>query len=79
MLSIERHLVFGSWSQQDSAEAVEEALEAAVLKGKVPRELLANKKTVGEILNVVFEERCEKKLIQPTFVIDHPIEASPFL
>ena len=58
---------------------MEEALEAAVVKGKVPRELLANKKTVGEILNVVFEERCEKKLIQPTFVIDHPIEARPFL
>ena len=31
----------------------------------------------GNILNLFFEEYCEKELVQPTFVMDHPIEISP--
>ena len=31
----------------------------------------------GDILNMFFEEYCEDKLIQPTFIMDHPIEISP--
>ena len=31
----------------------------------------------GDILNLFFEEYVEDKLIQPTFVMDHPIEISP--
>ncbi|MBP1587379.1 MAG: lysine--tRNA ligase [Clostridia bacterium] len=31
----------------------------------------------GDILNLFFEEFCEDKLIQPTFILDHPVDISP--
>ncbi len=31
----------------------------------------------GDIINLFFDEFCEDKMIQPTFVMDHPIEISP--
>ena len=31
----------------------------------------------GLLVQAVFEETCEEKIIQPTFVIDHPIETTP--
>ncbi|MEE3393546.1 MAG: lysine--tRNA ligase [Lachnospiraceae bacterium] len=31
----------------------------------------------GDIVNLFFDEYCEDKMIQPTFIMDHPIEISP--
>ena len=33
--------------------------------------------TKGDIINLFFEEYCEKELVQPTFIMDHPIAISP--
>lgn len=33
--------------------------------------------TKGDIINLFFEEYCEKNLVQPTFVTDHPLAISP--
>ena len=52
---------------------LEEARAAAKEKNVVFEE--RHKK--GDILNLFFEEFVEEHLIQPTFVMDHPIEISP--
>jgi len=33
--------------------------------------------TKGDIVNLFFEEYCEKNLLQPTFIMDHPLAISP--
>ncbi|MCD7922737.1 MAG: lysine--tRNA ligase [Clostridiales bacterium] len=57
----------------DAVETLEEARELA----KEHHIEYEERHTKGEIINLFFEEFCEKELIQPTFIMDHPLDISP--
>ncbi len=55
-----------------------EALDDRALLAKVPRkELLPPKPSRGTIIQALFEQLCEEKLVQPTFITHHPVETTP--
>lgn len=59
---------FGEFVGDDKkAKEVAESLNIEVEKNK----------TWGDILNLVFEEKVEETLVQPTFICDYPVEVSP--
>ena len=57
----------------DMVSSDEEAKALAKEKGIEYEE----RHTKGDIINLFFEEFCEENLIQPTFIMDHPLAISP--
>ena len=54
-----------------------ESDEAAKALAKEHNIEFEERHTKGDIINLFFEEYCEKELIQPTFITDHPVAISP--
>ena len=58
----------------NNVKTVEQAKELAKQNNI---EVEKHQETIGHILNLFFDEFCEDKIIQPTFIYDYPVEISP--
>lgn len=73
------------WKKMTMAEAIKKYAKIDVLKSDekeleklIKKEGIETKgKTWGYLVMALFEHYCEKELIQPTFIIDHPKESTP--
>ncbi|MBR3308828.1 MAG: lysine--tRNA ligase, partial [Lachnospiraceae bacterium] len=64
------------WSVVDALEGEEKLAKAREIATEKHVEFEERHKA-GDILSLIFEDYAEEHLLQPTFVIDHPIEISP--
>ncbi|MFY9217101.1 MAG: lysine--tRNA ligase [Tepidanaerobacteraceae bacterium] len=71
MVEAVKHYTDIDFSQVKSDE------EARDIARKLHIEDVDDDATKGKILNLIFEEKVEANLVQPTFIYDYPIEISP--
>ena len=62
------------YTGKDISAMDEEALRTTCRELGVPVDQTMGK---GKLIDEIFGEKCEKHLIQPTFIIDYPVEMSP--
>ena len=61
----------------DFAEFMSDNEKAVAIAKEKGVEVQNGKETWGDVLNSFFEEFVEKNLVQPTFIMDYPVEISP--
>ena len=65
------------FSGVDFAEFMSDNEKAVAIANEKGVEIENGKATWGDILNSFFEEFVEENLVQPTFIMDYPVEVSP--
>ena len=71
---------FWSFSEEEIVSAKQVAIEYLQTKNLATATVsagLTSASTVGHVLNIMFEECVESHLVQPTFVLEHPLSISP--